>query len=148
MNEGSAEKDSDLRAGKYVAALRSRLGYTPERLAPMCGVGASTIRAIEKLGVIPQLATQERLAEALGLPKERIWTRAPQRGPRRRSPSQRLQHALHLAGADVPALRVREGLPDGDDFLYGVAWAVIRSQNPYATPDVVAEKARMAVLGG
>lgn len=119
-------------------------GYTPEQMGPLAGVGAATIRDIEKFGVIPHLGTQEKLSRFLEVEKAVIWRRPRRTSPRRRSPSQRVVLALELAARDPFAAA---GRSDVDPFLYGVAWAVIRSQNPFLPNEQVAERAREAVDG-
>jgi hypothetical protein len=158
----SAKCTKDLRLKISIcvlAATSPRSGRAPDS-APRsrCHRSPASARrrsATSRKGVIPQDATQRRLAsclaQALGEPvtKDSIWTRPRRPQARRRTPSQRLQHALELARADAPAAAARQNLPpEYDPFLYGVAWAVVRSQNAFATPDVVAEKARLAVLRG
>lgn len=144
MAEESAVKDCDLRAGRHLRALRLGKGYTPEQMGPLAGVGAATIRDIEKNGVIPHLGTQEKLSAFLGVEKSAIWRRPRRINPRRRTPSQRVTLALKLAARDPFAAAHRT---DVDPFLYGVAWAVIRAQNPFMPNELVAQKAREAVDG-
>jgi DNA-binding XRE family transcriptional regulator len=143
MAETLTTRDRDLRAGRFVSALRSAKGLSPEQMDPMCGVSASTIRDIEKKGVIPHLQTQDRLAAFFGIEKEAIWKRPRRTNKGSRSASQRTLAALEAACGDPTALSVAETAVD--PFAFGVAWAVIRAQNPYAPSQAVSDRALLAV---
>lgn len=78
MLEAPAKSRNDIRAGRYLAALRYRRGLSPEQMGRQAGVGGSTIRDIEKKGIVPQIGTQHRIAEFLGMDKADIWR--PRRG--------------------------------------------------------------------
>lgn len=75
MPEAPAKTRNDIRAGRYLSALRYRRGLSPEQMGRQAGVGGSTIRDIEKKGIVPQLATQQRIATFLDLDKSDIWRR-------------------------------------------------------------------------
>lgn len=58
------------------AARRAR-GLAIWGLSVMSGVSPSLLTAIEKWGYVPGTDTQQRIADALGLQVEEIWTREP-----------------------------------------------------------------------
>lgn len=139
----SAGAEGDLRAGRYVQALRKARGLSPEQMAPLCGVSAATIRNVESKGTIPHLQTQERIAAFLGVERPGIWKRERRTRTRYRSASERTLAALEAALGDLAALAALDHVTD--PFGFGVAWAVIRAQNPYAPTQLVADRAAAAV---
>lgn len=145
MLEEKSVGDRDLRAARFLAALIDGRGITPEELADRTGVGASTVRNALR-GVIPHKSTQARVARYFEMDQRDIWRRARAQRQRRRPPSQKALAAMSVAVEDPHTLRARMDLPDGSDFAYGVAWAVVRAGAPYASPDVVAERAAAATL--
>lgn len=52
-------------AGKRLAAIRRKMGYTQEKLGEKCDLGAKYISNIERAKSIPSLETLMRLCEAL-----------------------------------------------------------------------------------
>lgn len=144
MLEDPATPAPDLRAGRFVASLRSGKGLSPEQMGKLCGVSGGTIRNIEA-GTWPQLSTQERIAAFFGMSKEQIWRdpRPPIQRPR--TTSQKAVMAVEAAAADPSALAALEDLPDSSSFAFGIAWAVIRGQMPYAPSQTVTDRALLAV---
>lgn len=142
MAETLVSQDRDLRAGRFLSSLRSGRGFSPEQLGRLAGISGSTIRDIEVKGVIPHLSTQEKLAAFFAVEKESIWRRQRRSVPKGLRTSKR---ALTAVEAAAGCLVARTALTDAPDpFLFGVAWAVVRAQDPFASPDVIATRALAA----
>lgn len=54
-----------------VRALREQAGFTREQLAVRAGISSSTLYLVERAGLLTR-ATAEKLAQALGVPAERL----------------------------------------------------------------------------
>lgn len=145
MSEAFASNEPDLRAGRFVASLRRARGLSPEQMGKLSGVGGSTIRDIEEKGRYPHLDTQDRIAAFVGLAKEQIWRDPRKPIARRRVPSKKALSAIEQAALDPSALLALSALPSDTSFAFGIAWAVIRGQSPYAPSQAVTDRALVAL---
>jgi lambda repressor-like predicted transcriptional regulator len=62
--------------GNQLKATRRARGLAIWGLSVMSGVSPSLLTAIEKWGYVPGADTRKRIADALGVKVEDIWTRA------------------------------------------------------------------------
>ena len=143
MREALTSDAPDLRAGRFLSSLRRGKGLSPEQMAPLCGISASSIRNAER-GTYPHLDTQERIAVFFGLDKAVIWRERPPIQPRR-TVSEKAVMAVEAGAQDETAQALLSQLPEADRFAFGIAWAVIRGQLPYAGSEAVAHRAMAAI---
>lgn len=69
-----ANPDKLILMGQRIKAYRQRLGWTQSELAEAAQTEASTISRLERGGVEPRLSTLERIASALDMPMDEIWS--------------------------------------------------------------------------
>jgi DNA-binding XRE family transcriptional regulator len=78
LNEWDKRRRGGENVNSQLKAARRARGLAIWGLSVMSGVSPSLLTAIEKWGYVPGVNTQKRIADALGLQVEDIWTRETQ----------------------------------------------------------------------